>query len=284
MVENKPFAFVLMPFDVSFDDIYKLGIQAIADENGIIAQRIDEQKFSETMLERIYRQIDQADFIIADMTGKNANVFYEVGYAHAKEKLCTLLTQDASDIPFDLKHHRHIVYGNSIRSLKEQLSPELVWLKEEVIRLKTVPIQIEENNIWGYIEKVSYKAEAEVTCTFDFRNKTKKRSPEIESIYFYTGEGWEFNQDGQVCPSTKSDILKHPPLRHFIKSQVSRLSPGGWAQIKIIGKKTVWNEWSGEEYKDSYHLKGRVIMEVNTSDGIFTEQINMNVSVDEIPF
>src|SRR3954452_23592229 len=64
-------------------------------------------------LERIYRQIELADIIIADMSGKNPNVFYEVGYAHAKQKLCILLTANADDIPFDLKHQRHIVYGES---------------------------------------------------------------------------------------------------------------------------------------------------------------------------
>ncbi|WP_441256404.1 hypothetical protein AB7Z32_20060 [Bradyrhizobium sp. 482_C4_N1_1] len=90
MTQLKPFAFVLMPFASDFDDIYKVGIKSIADELGIVAERVDEQIFSETMLERIYRQIDAADFIIADMSGRNPNVFYEVGYAHARGKLCTL--------------------------------------------------------------------------------------------------------------------------------------------------------------------------------------------------
>jgi nucleoside 2-deoxyribosyltransferase len=67
-------------------------------------------------LRGFYRQIELADIVIADMTGQNPNVFYEVGYAHAKGKLCILLTSDAADIPFDLKHQRHIVYGKSIVS------------------------------------------------------------------------------------------------------------------------------------------------------------------------
>ena len=106
------FAFVLMPFDKAFDDIYKIGIKETANSLDILAERVDEQIFREGILERIYRQIELADLVVADMTGQNPNVFYEVGYAHAKGKLCILLTQNADDIPFDLKHHRHIVYGN----------------------------------------------------------------------------------------------------------------------------------------------------------------------------
>jgi hypothetical protein len=94
--QPKHFAFVLMPFDKAFDDVYKLGIKgAVASFEDVIAERVDEQIYREGILERIYRQIEAADIIIADMTGQNPNVFYEVGYAHAKGKLCILLTSNA---------------------------------------------------------------------------------------------------------------------------------------------------------------------------------------------
>src|ERR1051325_8167860 len=114
MKEEKLFAFVLMPFSKEFDDMYKFGIKEPASQLEILAERVDEQIYTEGILERIYRQIDIADIIIADMTGQNPNVFYEVGYAHAKTKMCILLTSNANDIPFDLKHRRHIVYNSSI--------------------------------------------------------------------------------------------------------------------------------------------------------------------------
>lgn len=273
-----------MPFNQEFDDIYKFGIQAAAEEQSIIAQRVDEQKFSETMLERIYKQIEVADFIIAEMTGKNPNVYYEVGYAHAKNKLCTLVTQNAEDIPFDLKHHRHLVYGGSIETLKTMLNQEFLWLKGESIRLKTIPLQIELLNTFGMLEKNDYSAYAEVTCTFDIRNRTEKRSPQIEAIYFYTGSSWEFQQDGQECASTPSDNAEYPKLRHFIKSNVTHLSSGGWTQIKIIGRRLVWNKFTGDPYQEVYKLKGRTIMEIITSEGKFIQQISMDVTADDIPF
>ena len=112
--ENDIFAFVLMPFEKAYDDIYKLGIKETAAQLDIVAERIDEQIFQEGILDRIYRQIEVADIIIADMSGQNPNVFYEVGYAHAKGELCILMTKDASDIPADLYYrsalNRYLLY------------------------------------------------------------------------------------------------------------------------------------------------------------------------------
>ncbi|WP_156180884.1 hypothetical protein [Desulfovibrio sp. TomC] len=118
----KPFVFVLMPFDPEFDDVYQLGIQAACKDAGTHCERLDEQLFVEDMLSKIYKEISKADIIIADMSGKNPNVFYEVGYAHALNKTVVALTNNANDIPFDLKHFNHIVYNDSIVQLKSKLT------------------------------------------------------------------------------------------------------------------------------------------------------------------
>lgn len=124
---SKPFVFVLMPFDETFADVYKFGIKEAANDAGGYCERVDEQYYEERILDRIYNQINKADVIVADLTGRNPNVFYETGYAHALDKRVILLTSNADDIPFDLKHHFHIVYNGSISTLKEQLSRRLKW-------------------------------------------------------------------------------------------------------------------------------------------------------------
>lgn len=121
----KPFAFVVMPFDSDFDDIYLLGIKPAAEAAGYYCERLDEQIFDETMLARIYNQIGKADIVIGDMTGRNPNVFYEIGYAHALNKRTVLLTKESSDIPFDLTHHFHIVYEGKITNLNQKLTERL---------------------------------------------------------------------------------------------------------------------------------------------------------------
>ncbi|WP_420129300.1 hypothetical protein [Longimicrobium sp.] len=116
-----------MPFAGTFSDIYELGIKAACQEAGADCERVDEQQFDEGVLERIYNQIAKADIIIAELTGRNANVFYELGYAHALQRRPILIAQQAEEIPFDVKHYPIITYGGNIAQLKRQL-------KERVIR------------------------------------------------------------------------------------------------------------------------------------------------------
>jgi len=125
----KPFVFVLMPFSADFHDVYQLGIKAAAEASGTYCERVDEQIFDGTILQRIYNQISNADIVVADMSGRNPNVFYEVGYAHALDKKVILLTRDPEDIPFDLKHYPHIIY-TSVTSLRDELAKRLRWIVE----------------------------------------------------------------------------------------------------------------------------------------------------------
>jgi hypothetical protein len=133
--QSKPFALVLMPFSEKFRDIYEVGIKPACKDAGAICERIDEQIFSENILERIYGQIRKADIIVSEMTGRNANVFYETGYAHALGKRVILLTQEADDIPFDLRPYPHIIYKGSISTLKKELERRMRWYAERLTRL-----------------------------------------------------------------------------------------------------------------------------------------------------
>jgi hypothetical protein len=105
------------------------------------------------MLQRIYHQINSADLIIADMTGKNPNVFYEVGYAHALDKKVILLTKNGEDIPFDLKHYPFIIYEN-ISGLKEELKKRIPFLLNTPKKVKAFPIQCSFENPNKIIKRV----------------------------------------------------------------------------------------------------------------------------------
>lgn len=277
------FAFVLMPFDASFDDVYRFGIKEPAKELGILAERVDEQIYREGILDRIYRQIEIADIVIADMSGRNPNVFYEVGYAHAKDKLCILLTSNADDIPFDLKHRRHVVYDGSIKLLAERMQQELDWAKTEIQNVKTSKIKVTLQDTVGLIEKDNYFARGSADFKIDLTNESASSSPEIEAVYFYSTKRWRLYQNGTECPSTSSDLPGFDK-RHFLTPPVRVLHSGAWAQLQFEARTTLASGLAGEPLKDSYRTSGHSTLRLVTEKGLFDYTLYLNIEFTDIPF
>jgi hypothetical protein len=270
-----------MPFDREFDDVYRLGIKAAAEEKEIHAERVDEQVFhKEGILERIYSQISAADIIIADMTGRNPNVFYEVGFAHAKGKYCILLTKSVNDIPFDLKHHRHIIYEN-ISQLKTLLISDLSAISD-ILKMNKNAISVEMNvGRFGDLELKSYGAEGSYSIKFDIHSNFSS-TLEIDALYLYTGEDWVFKQNDRECPHTKSDIDGYVN-RHLIELPIKRFSKGTWAQANVVGKKMI--EWAKkDQLKNSYKLVGKIGAKAITTEGVHEFSQKCEIEFTEFPF
>ncbi len=283
MAPKKLYAFVLMPFDSDFDDIYKIGIKETADECGVNAERLDEQLFGEGMMDRIYRQIELADIIIADLSSRNSNVFYELGYAHAKDKICILLTKEANDIPFDLKHRRHVVYGDSITYLREELKKNIEWAKSEIASKRSSQLRIDFKTPTGDLTTTKQTAECAITFTFDIFNDSNSLSPGITAVYLYAGNEWEIIQDGKECAHTKSDTIPFN-YRYFLTTPSSRIAQKGWFQIKCKAKRILAYAWKGDEIKYEYTVGGRGLLRVVTEAGNYDHDFDFNLKVEEFPF
>jgi nucleoside 2-deoxyribosyltransferase len=131
-IAQAKFAFVCMPFAREFEDVYTLGIRPAIAECGFRCVRCDEIHHSSNIMTVLYNQVSTAHIVIADMTGRNPNVYYEVGYAHGRGKEVVLLVQRADDIPFDLRGLNHIVYEGRIAYLKEKLAERLKGMMARV--------------------------------------------------------------------------------------------------------------------------------------------------------
>jgi nucleoside 2-deoxyribosyltransferase len=205
-----------MPFDASFDDIYKFGIKGAAEDAGAYAERVDEQIFTEGILERVFNQINKADVVVADMTGRNPNVFYEVGYAHALDKIVLLLTQNSADIPFDLKHHQHVIYEGRIEALREELVRRLKWAigesrtkhssSEEQFQVIANDIVLSNHPLGSdpplVLRVIADGSPFEIKLVV--RNISSEESDAVSHIYLFTNEHSAF------------DILRFGPgARHF---------------------------------------------------------------------
>ena len=152
-------------------------------------------------------------YIIAEMTGQNPNVFYEVGFAHGRDKLCILSTAAAEDIPFDLKHKRHIVHGNSIKTLRERLIEELTWAKGEIENIQKSRIVVKLLKPSGDLEKTKFHAEAKIQFSIDMQNVSQRPSAEIEAVYFYSTKGWLCRRMGEIALQLSRIFLR---LKHAI--------------------------------------------------------------------
>lgn len=131
-------AFVLMPFAEEFRPIYIEIIKPIVEGFGLTCIRADDLYGSKTIIEDVWKLINEAKIIIADVTGKNANVFYEIGLAHAVGKEVIIISQTIEDVPFDLRHIRCFIYKDSVagfRKLETQLRQALSTV-EGLIKLE----------------------------------------------------------------------------------------------------------------------------------------------------
>ena len=122
--ESRAHAFVAMPFDESFSDVFHYGLANAVRANGLLCERIDKQAFVGDILQRLKDQIRGAKVVIADVTDANANVFLEVGFAWGHEVPTVFVCQEGNPLEFDIQGQRCIYYG-SIRDLEEKLGTEL---------------------------------------------------------------------------------------------------------------------------------------------------------------
>lgn len=110
--------FVAMPFNEAFNPLYEEHIKKVCDKKLLSCLRVDRINRASSIINDIWSGINSAKAVIADCTGKNANVFYEIGIAHALGKRVILITQNSEDIPFDINRIRYIKYENTVESLK----------------------------------------------------------------------------------------------------------------------------------------------------------------------
>lgn len=104
--------FVMMPFGPWFDRYYKEIYAPAIKDAGFEPVRADELFNTGSVVEQIWDQIEKAKLLLADLSGKNPNVFYELGLSHAAKKPVIFTACDVSDVPFDLRHLRVIIYDN----------------------------------------------------------------------------------------------------------------------------------------------------------------------------
>lgn len=113
-VEAGDSCFVMMPFAAPHGEYYSKIYKPAIEKAGLRPIRADTEIFGTgKIMDQIWSGIHSAKVLVAELTTRNPNVFYELGLAHALEKPVVLVCGNESDVPFDLKHIRVIYYDTS---------------------------------------------------------------------------------------------------------------------------------------------------------------------------
>jgi hypothetical protein len=116
----KPLCFVLMPFGrkqdgtgrlIDFDTVYQQIIQPAVTAAGLEPIRADEEQVGGTIHKPMYERLMLCEFAVADVTGANPNVYYELGIRHAVRPSSTvILFAEGTSLPFDIALLRGLPY------------------------------------------------------------------------------------------------------------------------------------------------------------------------------
>lgn len=178
--------FVLMPFADDFAAVWQNYLKPAIEISGLQAERADNKSFaSSPILMVIIEGIARAKLVVADLTGMNPNVFYEVGLAHATKhnSQVILLTQDTDDIPFDLRHLRCYKYALNDKAFKpsvDDLARILRGALDEYDRVQAIEME---------------------------RTKRGLNPPAVELLTIYQGEDLLRFDDALFSPKNFGDIL-----------------------------------------------------------------------------
>lgn len=165
--ENSPLVsaghcFVIMPFADPFEVVYSAIEGALrGDELGFSCRRAKEVVGGGHVMTDVLRDLATAEVVIADLTGKNANVFYELGIAHTVKHAGSvlLITQTEEDVPFDVQHYRYIQYGSE---------PEKLKLLQDAL-IQTIKKMTPTRSLFKVVEGGKYESEAKVRGIKDTR-------------------------------------------------------------------------------------------------------------------
>jgi hypothetical protein len=143
--------FVIMPFAAGFDDVWRGGIErACSSAEHMAGLRVDEIRLSTWITEDIKEYISMADVVIADITGSNPNVMFELGWALASQKEPIVVRQqdDPVKVPFDVHGIRYIPYLTSwsgIERLHREICKFLKATEEAIAEKKATKERTKSN-------------------------------------------------------------------------------------------------------------------------------------------
>lgn len=118
---------VMMPFNPEFKAVYE-AMKRACTGNSLRCMRVDDMWQDSVIVQDIFSLIFRAQVVLVDFSRKNPNVMYETGIAHTLGKHVVPVAQTIDDVPFDMRHHRTLLYlanGEGLQQLERELAAKL---------------------------------------------------------------------------------------------------------------------------------------------------------------
>ncbi len=146
-------AFVVMPFHSHYEVEYQRVIKPAVEAAGLACARGDEIYARAEIIQDVWRAIREARVIVAELSGRNPNVMYEVGLAHAIGKPIILLTRNEEDVPFDLRALRYVYYDQNNPYWGPDLRETLTSTILQILEQKSITPHLAEIQVEGLFPK-----------------------------------------------------------------------------------------------------------------------------------
>ena len=130
-----------------WDGIYKYLFEKTIGTAGYACERSSPIK-SGAIIKNIIQQLDTAEIVLADLTGSNANVFYELGIRHALRKRTIMVAQEGQDLPFDIGGYGVIFYSTDLLGAENFANK----IHERIEEIEQNP-EKSDNPVWDFLSE-----------------------------------------------------------------------------------------------------------------------------------
>lgn len=144
------------------DQLYQHIIKPVCEKCGFAAQRVDEFNTPDSITQEILEALNDYDLVIADLTGHNPNVFFEIGYRARSQKPIIHLKRKDEIIPFDVSTIHTFEYDltdlDMVTATKDRLEQVIKNFKyDEAKESKKANNNFENNIIVASLNDIQYK-------------------------------------------------------------------------------------------------------------------------------
>ncbi len=227
--EEKEKCFVIMPISDQgdypkghFTKVYEQIIKPAVEDAGYIPYRVDENKISDTIINKIFDAIQECPMAICDLSNRNPNVLYELGLRQAYDKPVVLIQDNKTESIFDVSGISTVYYQSdrlyeNVLDAREKIKDAIISTKEGRINTLVRIVKASAPDLSGIDISPEDKLSAKLDLIYDELKKNKNENAKKQIIYKDKNDGEGVTYSFVVDANKMDESLKRHYLRHNVQ-------------------------------------------------------------------